>query len=45
MPGVHGDVPRLYRAIFNIQEKIPKRVCQFSTKIPETAIISVTNSR
>ena len=27
------------------QEKIPKRVCQFFTKIPERAIISVRNSR
>ena len=26
------------------QEKIPKRVCQFFTKIPERAIISVRNS-
>ena len=27
------------------QEKIPKRVCQFFTKIPKRAIISVRNSR
>ena len=27
------------------QEKIPERVCQFFTKIPERAIISVRNSR
>ena len=27
------------------QEKIPKRVCQFFTKIPERAIISIRNSR
>ena len=27
------------------QEKIPKRVCQFLTKIPERAIIAVKNSR
>ena len=27
------------------QEKIPKRMCQFFTKIPERAIISVRNSR
>ena len=27
------------------QEKNPKRVCQFFTKIPERAIISVRNSR
>ena len=27
------------------QEKIPKRVCHFFTKIPERAIISVRNSR
>ena len=27
------------------QEKIPKRICQFFTKIPERAIISVRNSR
>ena len=27
------------------QEKIPKRVCQFFTKIPERAMISVRNSR
>ena len=27
------------------QEKIPKRVCQFFTKIPERATISVRNSR
>ena len=27
------------------QEKIPKRVCQFFTEIPERAIISVRNSR
>ena len=27
------------------QRKIPKRVCQFFTKIPEGAIISVRNSR
>ena len=27
------------------QEKIPKRVSQFFTKIPERAIISVRNSR
>ena len=27
------------------QEKIPKMVCQFFTKIPEGAIISVRNSR
>ena len=27
------------------QEKIPKRVCQFFTKSPERAIISVRNSR
>ena len=27
------------------QEKIPKRVCQFFTKILERAIISVRNSR
>ena len=26
------------------QEKIPKRACQFLTKIPERAIISVKNS-
>ena len=29
----------------HFQEKIPKRVCQFFTKIPERAIISVRNSR
>ena len=28
----------------HFQEKIPKRVCQFFTKIPERAIISVRNS-
>ena len=28
----------------HFQEKIPKRVCQFFTKIPERAIISVKNS-
>ena len=28
-----------------LQEKIPKRVCQFFTKIPERAIISIRNSR
>ena len=27
------------------QEKIPKTVCQFFTKIPERAVISVRNSR
>ena len=27
------------------QEKIPKRVCQFFTKIPQRVIISVRNSR
>ena len=29
----------------HFQEKIPKRICQFFTKIPERAIISVRNSR
>ena len=29
----------------HFQEKNPKRVCQFFTKIPERAIISVRNSR
>ena len=29
----------------HFEEKIPKRVCQFFTKIPERAIISVRNSR
>ena len=27
------------------QEKIPKRLCQFFTKIPERAVMSVRNSR
>ena len=39
---MHGGVPRV-RVIFS--RKIPKRVCQFFTKIPERAIISVRNSR
>ena len=29
----------------HFQGKIPKRVCQFLTKIPERAIIFVRNSR
>ena len=40
--GVHGGVPRI-RVIFS--RKNLKRVCQFWTKIPERAIISVKHSR
>ena len=50
-PGGGGELPyEEYMGVCHelgsyFQEKIPKRVCQFFTKIPERAIISVRNSR
>ena len=50
-PGEGGELPyEEYTGVCHelgsyFQEKIPKRVCKFFTKIPERAIISVRNSR
>ena len=50
-PGGGGELPyEEYMGVClelgsHFQEKIPKRVCQFFTKIPERAIISVRKSR
>ena len=50
-PGGGGELPyEEYTGVCHelgshFQEKIPKRVCKFFTKIPERAIISVRNSR
>ena len=47
IPSARGELPyEEYTGVCHelgsyFQEKIPKRVCQFVTKIPERAIISV----
>ena len=53
VPGGRGELPYeeyMYMGVCHelgsyFQEKIPKRVCQFFTKILKRAIISVRNSR
>ena len=42
----HGEHTGVcYEIVSYFEEKIPNRVCQFYTKIPERAIISVRNFR
>ena len=51
LPGGGGELPyEEYTGVCHelgsyFQEKIPKRVCQFFTKNPERAVISIRNSR